>query len=105
MGCQAIVRVGNCETNSVYVDFNVDSEFVISFELKIFIDYVKGELFAYLSTFVPLFYHVVKIFPQKVKVETKLNTDSNSKNDALQYVTHGFSFHFWQNFFNGLQSF
>lgn len=53
--CQAIVRVDPCETNSICVDFDVDSESVISFELKIFIDYVKGELFAYLSIFVPLF--------------------------------------------------
>ncbi len=92
-----IVRVGEYETNSIYVDFDVDSEFVISFELKIFIYYAKGELFAYLPIFVPLFYHVVKIFPHKVKVETKLNIDPNSRNDALQSVIHGFSFHFWQN--------
>ena len=89
--------MGGCETNSVYVDLDVDSESVISFELKIFIDYVKGELFVCLSIFVPLFYHVLKNFPQKVKVETKLNTDPNSRNDALQSVIHGFSFHFWQN--------
>jgi hypothetical protein len=97
--------VGDCETNSVYVDFDVDSESVISFELKIFIDYVKGELFAYLSIFVPLFYHVVKNFPYKVKVQTKLNTDPNSRNDALQSVIHGFSFHFWENYCDGLQNF
>jgi hypothetical protein len=94
--------VNDCNTNSVYVDLDVDSKSVISFELKIFIDYVKSELFAYLSIFVPLFYHVVKILQQKVKVETKLNTDSNSRNDALQSVLHGFSLHFWQNFFDGL---
>ncbi len=55
------------------------------------------ELFAYLFIFVPLFYHVVKLFLYKVKVETKLNTDLNGKNDALQSGIQGFSFRFWQN--------
>ena len=73
-----------------YVDFYVDSDSVISFELKIFFDYVKGELFAHLSIFVPLFSQVAKLFPHKVTVETKLNTDPNSRNDALQSVIHGF---------------
>ena len=48
---------------------------------------------------------MVKIFQQKVKVETKLNTDPNSRNDALQSVLHGFSFHSWHFFFDGLQHF
>jgi hypothetical protein len=70
---------------------------VINFELKIFIDYAKGELPAHLCTFEPVLYHDVKSFPHKVKVETKLNTDPSSKNCALQSVILGFSFHFWQN--------
>jgi len=99
------VRVGDCETNSVYIDFDVDSESVISFELKIFIDCAKGELLAQLSIFIPLFYHVVKSFPYKVKVQTKLNTDPNSRNDALQSVICGFSFHSCENYCDGLQNF
>jgi len=63
---------------------------VINFVLKIFINYVKGELFGHLSIFVPLLYQVAKIFPHKVTVETKLNTDPNSRNDALQPVILGF---------------
>ena len=102
---QAIIQVDDCNTNSVYVDLDVDSKYVISFESKICIDYVKDELFAYLSIFVTLFYHVVKIFATKVTAPTKPNTDSNSRNDALQSVLHGFSFYFWQIFFDGLQSF
>ena len=93
IGCQTIVRIGKWETNSLYVDFDVDSESVINFELIILIDYAKGELLAQLCTFLPLLYNDVKSFPYKVKVQTKLNTDPNSRNDALQSVIHGFSFH------------
>jgi hypothetical protein len=46
---------GNCETSAIYVDFDADSESVISFQLETFIDCVKGELFAYLSIFVPFY--------------------------------------------------
>ena len=105
IGCQTIVRIGKCETNSLYVDFDVDSESVINFELIIFIDYAKGELLAQLCTFLPLLYNDVKSFPYKVTALTKLNTDPNSRTCALQSVICGFSFHSCENYCDGLQNF
>ena len=86
IGCQTIVRIGKFETNSLYVDFDVDSESVINFELSIFIDYAKGELRAQLCTFLPLLYSDVKSFPYKVTALTKPNIDPNTRTCALQSV-------------------
>ena len=105
IGSWTIVRIGKCETNSLYIDFDVDSESVFNFELSIFIDNAKGELLAELCIFVPLLYHDVKSFPHKVTALTKLNTDPNSRTCALQSVICGFSFHSCENYCDGLQNF